>query len=248
MFEVEPDCPGVMEMAFNSAAPIMTYNARRMLCSIDRIQSVRLTKDVDELVTWSVALQNIASDLLLKEVEYKVDSRVLGAVNVAVGTQPNKVMRATGSVHYHVVHDGLTRTALAHSMNYIPSLGSENGLTSKVLLMNNITFNEFLKWTPLEAGEDFTTDILKNGVSVVESGLFGVKFVVTIKHKLVPHGTVYHFADTKYVGQQFVWKEPTMIVKEHDFSMEFGVFCSRGGGIPIFLGMSRVDYTGVGIG
>jgi hypothetical protein len=245
--DVEPDCPGVIEMAYNTPAPIMTYNARRVFVSVDRIQSVRLRKEVNELITWSVALQDIQADGQLKEVEYKFDSRGIGAVNVAVGLQPNQIMRSTGSVHYHVVDDDLTRTALAHSLNYIPNLGEQNGLNSKVLLMNNITFNTIAKWAPLQAGEDFTTDILKNGLGSIEDGLFGMKFVVTIKKNLIPTGTVYHFGDPAYIGTSLVWKEPTMIIKQHDFSVEFGVFTERGGAILVYLGLARVDYTGVGV-
>jgi hypothetical protein len=246
-YEYEPDCPGVLEMAYNTPAPIMTYNARKALISIDRIQSVRLRKETNELIQWSVSLSDIAADMQLKEIEYAIDGRATNAINISVGIEPFTVMRSTGSVQHYEVDDSLTRTALAHSLNYIPNIGEENGLNAKTLLMNNITFNHIAAWSPNEAGEDFTTDILKNGLGVVEDGLFGLKFIVTIKKKLVPHGVVYYLGDTKYVGANVVWKEPTMIIKQHDFSVEFGTFYEGTGAILAFLGIAKAKYLGVGV-
>jgi hypothetical protein len=245
MYEIEPQCPAVLEMAYNTPAPQMTFNARRTLVSIDRIQSVRLQKEVNELIQWSVSLRDIQADFQLKQVEEQFDARGIAAVNVAVGTVPNTVMAATGSVHYHLVDDGLTQNALAESLKYIPDLGEQNGLNSKVLLMNMVTFKEFAKWATWEATEPIAAGILRNGLSEVEDGLLGLKFIITIKKKMVPTGTVYHFADPTYIGANLVWKEPTMIIKQHDFSVEFGVFTERGGAILVYLGLAKVHYTGV---
>jgi hypothetical protein len=247
MYEIEPECPGVVEMAYNTPAPQMTFNARRTFISIDRIQSVRLKKEVNELIQWSVSLRDIQADFQLKQVEEQFDARGIAAVNVAVGTVPNTVMKTTGSVHYHVVDDGLTQNGLAQSLKYIPDLGEQNGLNSQVLLMNMITFKEFAKWGMLEATQPIATGILKNGLSEVENGLLGLKFLITIKKRMVPTGVVYHFADPAYIGANLVWREPTMIIKQHDFTVEFSVFTERGGAILVYLGLAKVHYTGVGV-
>lgn len=246
MLEIEPQCPGVVTMAYNTPAPIMTFGAKRTLTSIDRIKSVRMKKEVNELITWSVSLRDIQADFQLKEVLTKFDTRGMACINACVGTRPNTVMKATGSVHYHRVYDGLTHNALAESLKYIPKLGYEdNGLNSKTLLMNSVTFKEFAKWKPLDASQDFTSDILKNGLQSVESGVMGLKFIQTIKRKLVPDGAVYHFGDPNFIGRSYVWIEPTMIIKQRDHSVEFYVFTERGGGVFVFIGLAKVEYTGV---
>ena len=246
MLEIEPECPGVMTMAYNTPAPIMTFGAKRTLCSIDRIKSVRMKKEVNELVTWSVSLRDIQADFQLKEVQTKFDTRFMACINACVGTVPNTTMRATGSVHYYRNYDGLTHNALAESLKYIPRLGyNDNGLNSKTLLMNSVTFKEFAKWAPLDAGENFTTDIMKNGLQTVESGMMGLKFIQTIKRKLVPDGVVYHFGDPNFIGRNLVWIEPTMIIKQRDHSVEFSIFTERGGSVNVFIGLAKVEYTGV---
>ena len=246
MLEIEPECPGVVEMAYNTPAPIMTFGAKRTLTSIDRIKSVRMKKEVNELITWSVSLRDIQADFQLKEVLIRFDTRFMAAINACVGTTPNKRMEATGSIHYRQVHDGLTRNSFAESLKYIPRLGRrDNGLNSKTVLMNSVTFKEFAKWPVLEAGENFTTDIMKNGLQTVESGMYGMKFVQTIKRGLVRDGEVYHFGDPDFIGRSYVWVEPTMIIKQHDHTVEFSVFTERGGGVFVFIGLAKVEYAGV---
>jgi hypothetical protein len=245
LLEIEPECPGVIEMAYNSTTPIMTFGAKRTLCGIDRIKSIRLKKEVNELLTWSVSLRDILADLQLKHVLTCFDTRGLHAVNLSVGSQPGQVMRTTGSVHYYHVQDGLSHNAIAESLKYIPRIGVENGLNTQTILMNTVTSKEFAKWAPLDAGEKFTEGIVNSGLQSLNREIMGLRPVLTIKRDIVPDGMVYHFADPHYIGRAYVWIEPTMIIKNHDHSVEFSVYTERGGGIFVFLGIARVKYSGV---
>jgi hypothetical protein len=250
MLEIEPECPVAMEMAYNTPSPIATFNARRTLISFDRIKSIRLQKEINELLTWSVSLRDIMADNQTKELEDRFDLRFISTINACVGTRPGVRLMPTGSVHFREIHDGFTYNSFAESLKYIPSLGGvdwPNGLTSKTLLMNNITYTEFAKWPGIETGYDFTSGVLKNGLQEFENGLMNLKFIVTIKRRLVPDGSVYHFGDPDYIGQQLVWIEPTMIVKQQDHSVSFYVFCERTGAIFVHLGLARVDYAGVSV-
>jgi hypothetical protein len=175
----------------------------------------------------------------------RVDVRGLHAVNLSVGSRPGQVMRPTGSVHYYHVQDGLSHNAIAESLKYIPRLGVENGLNSQTLLMNQVTYKEFAKWAPLDAGEKFTEGIVNRGLQSIDSEVMGLRPVLTIKRHIVPDGMVYHFADPHYIGRSYVWVQPTMIIKNHDHSVEFSTYTERGGGIFVFSGLARVKYSGV---
>jgi hypothetical protein len=245
LLEIEPECPGVIEMAFNSTTPIMTFGAKRTLCGIDRIKSIRLKKEVNELLTWSVSLRDILADHQLKQILTRFDVRSLHAVNLSVGSRPGQVMKTTGSVHYHFVQDGMTVNSVAESLKYIPRLGQENALNTQTVLMNQVTYKEFAKWAPLEAGEKFTEGIVNRGLESINQSVMGIRPVITIKRHIVPDGTVYHFGDPQYIGRSYVWTEPTMIIKNRDHSVEFSVYTERGGGIFVFLGIARVQYSGV---
>jgi hypothetical protein len=245
MFELEPECPAAHTYAFNAPAPMMTMGIKRVLTAIDRIQSVRLQKEVIELLGHSIRLEDVNGDYQLKEIQRRFDIRFLSCINRSVGSAPGQVMAPTGSVHYHQVPGGLSLNNFAESMKYIPLLGHENGLNTKTVLMNMVTYKECLKWGFLQAGPDISTDIIKNGLSAVENGIMGVNFVVSIKRDLIPDGAVYHFADPRYIGRTMVWSEPTLHVKQMDHSVEFYVSCERGGGVYVFGGLARVDYLGV---
>jgi hypothetical protein len=247
MLELEPECPGVFEMAYNTPAPLGTFGARRTLISLDRIKSTRLKKEVNELTTWSVSLRDIFADFQLKEILFRCDMRFMGGVNLAVGTVPNQRMELTNSIHYRQIHDGMTRNAYAESLKYIPRLGrriNENGLQSNTLLMNTVTRTEFAKWQYFDTGGDFTSGLLKNGLQELNDP-YGMKILATIKRGLVRDGEVYHFGDPNFIGRSYVHVEPTMIIKQHDHTVEFSVFTERTGGIFVFIGVAKVEYTGV---
>ena len=247
MMEIEPDFPGAFTTAFNSAAPMMTMGIKRVSVSIDRVKSFRMQKDVDELLTHYVSLRDINADYQLKNVLRRFDIRWLCCINAAVGQNPGQVMATTGSVHYHQMHGGLSSQNMAESLKFIPRLGydKESGLSSQTLLMNNVTFQEFAHWQFPQVGDTVGADVIKNGLSGFENGALGLKVVVSIKRQLIPDGTVYHFADPRFIGQCLEWREPTMHVHQHDFSVSFYVSASRGGGIFVFGGLARVDHLNV---
>jgi len=245
MFELEPETTQAISMAYNMAAPMMTFGARRFLIGIDRIKSVRLAKEINEMATWSVSLRDILADFQFKEIINLIDARFTIALNFAVGTTPWTTMATTGSVQYRVIQGGMTINNLAESMKYIPSTGlNEHGLVTKTLLLNTVTIPELLKVTHYNQG-DLALDVLRNGLAAYKDEVFGANIITTIKRGFVPDGTVYHFSDPKYIGRSYVFVEPTLIVKQHDHSVEFSVFTERCGGIFICFGLQRVDYPGV---
>ena len=245
LLELEPDMPAVASYAFNGASPMVTFGIKRVLVSLDQIRSVRMSKNVNELLTHYVSLRDLNADYLLKQVLRHFDGRGLACVQRCIGQKPNQMMAATGSVHYHEMAEGLTPHSLAESRKFIPRLGKENGLQSQTLLMNVVTFQDFGHWQFQETGPTIGTEVLKNGLGQFEDGTLGLKVIVTIKRRLVRDGAVYHFSDPKYIGRSYVWREPTLHVSQMDDAVSFYVDAMRGGGIFFFGGLVRVDHNGV---
>jgi len=246
LLELEPDLPAVGSYAFNGASPMVTMGLKRVLVSLHQIMSVRMKKNVHELLTHVVSLRDLNADYLLKQVLRHFDGCGLACIQRGIGQSPGQVMKTTGSVHWHEIHDGFTPAALGESFKIIRRLGAENGLQSQTLLMNMVTHAEIAKWPGgLTIGNELTTDIMKNGLGTFESSSMGLKFVVTIKRKLVPDGAVYHFGDPKYIGHTYVWREPTLHVDQMADSVSFYVDAFRGGAIFFFAGLARVDHTQV---
>jgi hypothetical protein len=245
LLELEPDLPGVASYAFNSVSPMVTMGLTRVEVSINQIRSVRMKKNVHEMLTHYVSLRDLNADYLLKQVLRHFDGIGLACIQRCIGQKPGQVMTSTGSVHYHEVQEGLTPHSLAESRKYIPRLGKENGLQSQTLLMNTVTFQDFGHWQYQQTGPTIATDLLKNGLSQFEDGMLGLKVISTIKRRLVPDGAVYHFGDPKYIGQNYVWREPTLHVSQMDDAVSFYVDAMRGGAIFFHVGLVRVDHKGV---
>lgn len=246
MLEVEPDMPSVGSYALNAISPMVTMGLKRVLVSLDRIQSVRMKKNVHELLTHMVSLRDLNCDYLLKQVLRHFDGRGLACIRRGVGQTPGQVMKTTGSVHFHEFKEGLTTHALAEARKIIPRLGRENALRSQTMLMNTVTFEDLLhNHGTLRIGDSLTTDLIKNGLSVFEDGIMGTKIVSTIKRRLVPDGYVYHFGDPKYIGHTYVWQEPTLHVSQMDDAVSFYVDAMRGGAIFFFQGLALVYHSAV---
>jgi len=238
--------PSVASYALNTVSPMVTMGIKRVLVAIDVIKSVRMKKNVHEMLTHYVSLRDLNADYLLKQVLRHFDGRGLAAIQRCIGPAPNHVMSPTGSVHYRTFVEGLTTNTLVESFKVIPKLGAENGLQTQTMLMNTVTFQDLLHvHGGLQVGNEITTDLIKNGLTIFEAGIMGKKIVSTIKRRLVPDGAVYHFGDPKYIGKTFVWREPTLHVTQMDDSVSFYVDAMRGGGIFFMGGLARCDHTGV---
>jgi hypothetical protein len=247
MFDIEPDMPGVASYAFNSISPMVTMGMRRAVVGFNRIITDRVSKDIDELVMNSISLRDVTAEYQFKQMLRHIDVRGLTCINLCVG-QPGQVMATTGSVHNVEVSAVMDQHNFLDSLNIIPKLGTtgtyeESGLACKTLLMNQVTFTQFGHWGEAwKIGETMAASVIKNGLTVFEDGVMGQKCVVSIKRKLIPDGTIYQFADPKFIGKTFVWREPEMVVDRQDFKVSFYVHSSRGGGVFVFGGLAKVQF------
>jgi hypothetical protein len=245
LVEIEPDFPGAIMSAFNTPAKQVTMDLRAVEVPFWRIQSHRVKKESLEMLTNSVSLRDITQDMLLKHISKLIDVDFIDRINQAVGS-PGSALAVTGGVHNHIIDAPMSQHELVNTFKIIPSLGidigEENGFACKQLLMNVITQHEFYHWFG-PASPDISTDIMKNGISVFKDKVFGMDIVSTIKHSLVPRGTIYQFTDQRYIGRSYVLQEPTLRTKQMNHAVEFSIDCVRGSAIFIFGGLAKVHFT-----
>jgi len=244
--ELEDNVVSVYETAFNSSSPHRTFGARAVYLGLDRIESDIMTKDVDDIATWSVSLRDILCDLLYNQVLYKIDARYLAAVHASIGVVAGTVVAQTGSTQYYIVPSGLDTDSYSEALDIIPSNGiDENGLFTQTVLMNHTTFSKFRKVQNWSHGPELTTGILRNGLQEWQDP-FGVKTVRTIKKRLVNDGTMYFFADPAKIGVNYVYYPPTLSLEYGRHTVSFGIYTSRMGAILSALGIARCDFAGIG--
>jgi hypothetical protein len=90
-------------------------------------------------------------------------------------------------------------------------------------------------------GGDLSEEIMRNGWTLSE--FMGVKLVITIKKGLVPTGTMYHFADPKFIGKSYLLEDTTMYIRREAYFIEFFAYESLGGTIGHTSGLARVDFV-----
>jgi len=234
----EPEAPAAVSIPFATLPSNLYIRGNRYRVMFDRIVTPRFTKDVDELRTWSMDIRQILSDNAIKAMLAEEDGKFLRAVNIAL-VGPNMVVPTSGTVQYETISGGITRDSLCDSLKIMPNTPSN--LEVHMVLLNNITIKEVMKFGRNEMGGSLSEDIIKNGWTLQE--FLGVKWLVTIKKGLVPTNTMYHFADPKFIGKSYILEDTTMYIRREAYMLEFFAYETLGGAIGHTGGLARVDFV-----
>jgi hypothetical protein len=233
----EPNSPAAVSIPFATLPTNLYIKGDRYKVTFDRITTPKFTKDVDELRTWYMDIRQVLSDNAIKDMLAEEDGKFLSAVNTAL-VGPDLVVPTSGVVQYRTISGGITRDTLFDSLKVMPSTPSN--LEVHCVLLNNITIKDVAKFTRNEMGGDLSEEIMRNGWTLSEC--MGVKWVITIKKGLVPTGTMYHFADPKFIGKSYMLEDTTMYIRREAYFIEFFAYESLGGTIGHTSGLARVDF------
>lgn len=233
----EPDSPAAISIPFATLPTNLYIRGPRYRVMFDRIATPRFTKDVDELRTWIMDIRQVLSDNAIKDMLAEEDGKFIKAVNTAL-VGPGLTVPTSGTVQYEVIAGGITRDTLCDSLKVMPNTPSN--LEVHMVLVNNITIKEVMKFGHNEMGGTLSEDIIKNGWSLQE--FLGVKWVITIKKGLVPTNTMYQFADPKFIGKSYVLEDTTMYIRREAYMLEFFAYETMGGTIGHTSGLARIDY------
>jgi hypothetical protein len=234
----EPDSPGAISVPF-ATLPINRYiKGPRYRVMFDRILTPKFTKDVDELRTWDMDIRQILSDNSIKDMLAEEDGKAILTINsLLIGA--NVVIPDTGVAQYITLAGGVTRDNLAESMKVLPR--TPNHLNVATVLVNNITIWDVVKMGRDEVGGDMSQDMFKSGFG--ERELLGVRWIITIKRDLVPDGTIFLFAEPKFLGKFFLLEDTTMYIDRRAFMLEFFAYQSAGSCIANVSAVGRVDFV-----
>lgn len=234
--DMQPGSPGAVSVPLATLPKNKWMRGKRFRVLFDRIMSHRAVVDVDELRTWRMDLRQVISDDYIKDIAQEKDRKFLSAVDTAVGAATTGTVAsgvaATPGIRNVVLQDpeGISRNALVEILKIMPSQSSK--LSTKVVLCNNITIMDVIKWGRDEVGGDFAEQLLRQGWS--EDTFLGAKWISTIKHDLVPNGTFYMFGPEDFMGKHYTLEDVTMNIKQEAFFLEFFAYCFEGASIANF--------------
>ena len=233
----EPDSPAAISIPFASLPSSLYIKGPRYVVMFDRIVTPRFTKDVDELRTWIMDIRQVLSDNAIKDMLAEEDGKFLTSVNTAM-VGPGLVVPTSGVVQWQKISGGITRDTLWDSFKIMPNTPSN--LEVHTVLVNHITIKEVCKFARNEMGGDLAQDIMKQGWTLAE--FMGKQWIITIKKNLVPTGSMYMFADPKFIGKSYTLEDVTLYIKREAFLLEFFAYETLGGSIGHTSGLARADF------
>ena len=148
---------------------------------------------------------------------------------------------------YVSISGGITRANLADAFKVIQKLRvpfgptqPDGGSSKGIMLMNNITAMELLKFERSEAGGDLSEKMFVEGLPSKQ--ILGVNTLYTIKRELVPDGTIYFFSSEEFLGKYFRLQPLTVFMETKAFFLQFFQYMNIGMSIGNPKGACRVDF------
>jgi len=234
----EPDSPAAISVPFASLPMNRYIRGPRYRVMFDRILTPKFTKDVDELRTYDMDIRQILSDNSIKDMLAEEDGKAILTINsLLIGA--NVLIPDTGVAQYITVSGGVTRDTLAEAMKVLPRTPSH--LNVATVLINNVTIWDVVKFGRDEIGGDMAQDLFRTGFA--EREIMGVRYIITIKRDLVPDGTVFLFAEPKFIGKFYVLEDTTMYIDRRAYMLEFFAYESLGSAVGNVASIGRVDFT-----
>lgn len=233
----EPDSPAAITISFAALPNNLYIRAQRYAVTLARIVTPRWTKDVDELRTWIMDIRQVLSDNSIKDMLAQEDGQLVSSVNTAL-VGPGTTVPTSGVIQWSQIAGGITRDSLWDSLKVMPQTPSN--LEVHTVLLNNITIKDVAKFTRNEMGGDLSQDIMKDGWS--QQQFMNCRWIVTIKKTLVPNGTMFHFADPRFIGKVYQLEDTTMYIRREAYMLEFFAYETIGGALGFTSGLARVDF------
>lgn len=220
----EPGSPAAVSVPFATLPTNMYIRGSRYPVMLERIQTVRFSKDTDELRTWIMDIRQVLSDNAIKDMLAEEDGKFIRAVKVCCGGAAGTTVATSGTVQWQAMGSTITRDGLWDMMKILRSTPSH--LDTVTALCNNITILDVAKFDRSEMGGDMSQDIMQKGWSY--QTFLGVKWLVTIKTEIIADGDIYHFADPKFLGKHYELEATTMYVKREGPMLEFYAYKTAG--------------------
>lgn len=234
----EPNSPAAMSVPFGTLPRGCYIRGPRYLVTFDRIMTRRFSKEVDELRTWIMDIRQVITDNAIKDILSEEDSKFIGAVEDAIGA-PDTPNVFSNINQWQTIYGGISRDTLLDAKAIMPS--TQFHLEVDTAIINNVTINQVLKFGRDEMGGDMSQDIFRKGWT--ETEFMNMRWIITIKHELIPNDSMYFFADPKFIGKAYLLEDVALFMRREAFLMDWFAYETLGGAIAHPGGLVRVDFA-----
>jgi len=208
--EIEPNSMGAYMVPFETGPKGGVIHGRKARIEFNRIMTYKYSIDKIRLDTWKMPILDIFYDLLLKDIMDQEDDASFAVDNEIVGTK-NATHADMGCKRW-VEAGPMSRQSLVHLKKGI--LVAPGNLKPAKFVMNDLTHCDFGEFTRDAVGGDMAQEMFINGVTLTK--VQGVDTIVTSKKDLIETNDVYIYADPKYYGGFYTYKDVAMVTDEKD--------------------------------
>ena len=245
----EPDQAPAQTIPLGTVPEGYQFKGTRYPAYFSRLVSPLFQKDVDKLRGYDYDIRQILLENSTKDLATQVDTKFIETVNSVMGqVNTANALNGLGLPQYVTISGGIDRDNLADSANVIKKLRvpfgplQPDGSAAKgIMLLNNVTASEFLKFQRGEVGGDKSQDAYTSGLPPTE--IMGIPALYTIKRELVPDGTIYFFSSEEFFGKYFRLQPLTVFMKTEAFFLQFFQYMNISMSIGNVKGCARVDFV-----
>ncbi len=245
----EPDQAPAVTVPLGIVPDGFQFKGERYPNYFSRIVSPLFSKDIDKLRTYDYDIRQIMLENSTKDIATEVDSKFITKVNSVIGTiNTANTLNGLSLPQYVSVSGGITRENLSEAFKVIQRLRvpfgptqPDGGESKGVMLMNNITAQELLKFGRSEIGGDLAQEHFIKGVP--SATILGVKSIYTLKSELVPDNTIYLFSSEEFFGKYYRLQPLTVFMETKAFFLQFFQYMNISMSIGNVKGVCRIDFV-----
>ncbi len=250
VWDMEPDSPGAKWVPFEDIPTSEYIQGSKYLIPMARIVTPRYQKDLDELRTYRMDLRRVFADNSIKDGLAAYDGKFIDETNAIVTDTTGGVgtpHRLTGKITWRAFSGGLSRENVIEakkmllSGSTIAGMGNKFRVRNHLMLMNDVTAQEFLKYDRSEAGGDLSQQLWENGLESRKAA-GGLTMLFTIKGEFIPAGRVYFFAAPEFLGKAFYLTDWTMYMEKKAFLINWFSYWLGGMAFGNVAAEARADF------
>lgn len=246
----EPDQAPAVSIPLGLVPDMYQFKGDRYPNYFARITSPLFSKDIDKLRSYDYDIRQILLENSTKDMATEVDTKFINKVNSVIGSlnTSNSAISGWDYPQWISISGGITRENVAEAFKTIQRLRvpfgptqPDGGETKGVMLMNNITAQEFVKMSRSEIGDDSPGESWRTGLP--QKTILGVKPIYTLKSDLVPDNTIYLFSSEEFFGKYYRLQPLTVFMETKAFFIQFFQYMNISLSIGNVRGVCRIDFV-----
>lgn len=194
------------------------FSSHRYAVTCNTISSEEFKKSKFELMTARTDIPTILQENSVKDLQAQEDQTLYGGLMNIAGAAGN-IVNISGTTSTNYVQQFTTG---------IQSLLAKKLPIGNILMTQSMYYN-LMKQPATQIGSGLAGDLVRGAGGL--DGLFGNRFITTIKNDIIPDNQFIVFTTPQYLGQMYLLQDATVFIKTEGDMLSFRTYEAVGIGI-----------------